>query len=369
VLSVVGVTGASPPSSSTGPSYYGDASTSATLATAAAFAEGAKVLGGLNNASLNTYAADLLSRAKLAWNWAQANPNVLFYNNDGNHGTAGLAVGQQETDDTGRKSLRLVAAIRLFAATGDVTYKSYVDSNYTDATMFRSWNVDAFSAGEARVLLYYASLPNATSTVASDIRTRFLDLWGRADYTGWGQVDAQTDPYRAYLGSYTWASNAAKANAGSLFAEESYYGISRHTAEQDANAAIDYVHYLHGVNPLGKVYLSNMTSFGAENSVNRLWHTWFTQGTPWNDAKTSQFGPAPGYLAGGPAGTQYNWADGCPNISPQCGSAPLSPPYGQPSQKTYLDFNDGWPLQSWVVSEPSNGYQGAYIRLLARFVK
>ena len=224
--------------------------------------------------------------------------------------------------------------------------------------------MDAFSAGEARVLLYYASLPNATST-ASPIWMRILDLWGRADYTGWGQVDAQTDPYRAYLGSYTWASNAAKANAGSLFAEESYYyGISRHTAEQDANAAIDYVHYLHGVNPLGKVYLSNMVSFGAENSVNRLWHNPFTEGTPWNDAKTSQFGPAPGYLAGGPAGTQYNWADGCPNISPQCGSAPLSPPYGQPSQKTYLDFNDGWPLQSWVVSEPSNGYQGAYIRLL-----
>jgi hypothetical protein len=370
VLSVVGSTGASPPSSSTGPSYYGDASTSATLATAAAFAEGAKVLGSLNNASLNTYAADLLSRAKLAWNWAQANPNVLFYNNDGNHGTAGLAVGQQETDDTGRKSLKLTAAIRLFAATGDVTYKSYIDANYTDADMFRNWTLDAFHANEARILLYYASLPNATATVATDIQTRYLDLWGRADYTGWGAIDAQTDPYRAYLGGYTWASNAAKASAGSLFAEENYYGISRHKPDDVTNAAIDYVHYLHGVNPLGKVYLSNMYSFGAENSVNRLWHTWFTQGTPWNDAKTSQFGPAPGYLVGGPAGTQYNWDPRCPSIDPvKCGSAPPSPPYGQPSQKTYLDFNDGWPLQSWVVSEPSNGYQGAYIRLLARFVK
>jgi endoglucanase len=120
---------------------------------------------------------------------------------------------------------------------------------------------------------------------------------------------------------------------------------------------------------MGKVYLSNMYSFGAENSVNRLWHSWFTQGTPWNDAKQSPYGPAPGYLAGGPAGTQYNWDDRCPGVSPQCGSAPPAPPYGQPSQKTYLDFNDGWPLNSWSVSEPSNGYQTAYIRLLARFVK
>lgn len=369
VLSVVGVVGASPPSSSTGPSYYGDASTTATLATAAAFAEGAKVLGSLNNASLNTYAADLLTRAKNAWNWAQANPNVLFYNNDENRGTKGLAVGQQETDDNGRKSLKLMAAVRLFAATGDATYKSYVDTNYTDAAMFRDWNLSGFSAGDARNLLYYASLPNATPTVATAIRTQFLDLWGRADYDGWGKVDAQTDPYRAYIGSYTWASNAVKANAGSLFAEESYYGISRHSAEEDANVAADYVHYMHGVNPLGKVYLSNMYSFGAENSVNRLWHSWFTQGTPWNDAKQSPYGPAPGYLAGGPAGTQYKWDDRCPGVSPQCGSAPPSPPYGQPSQKTYLDFNDGWPLNSWSVSEPSNGYQTAYIRLLARFVK
>jgi hypothetical protein len=369
VLSVVGVGGASPPSASTSPSYYGDVNTSATLAAAAAFAEGAKVLGGLNNASLTSYAADLLSRAKLAWNWAQANPNVLFYNNDASHGTAGLAVGQQETDDNGRATLRLTAAIRLFAATGDATYRSYVDAHYTEAKMFKNWDLSGFSAGNARPLLYYASLPGATASVASAIRTQYLDLWGRPDYGGWGQVDAQTDPYRAYINSYTWASNSVKANAGTLFAEESYYGISRHTADQDADAAVNYLHYLHGVNPFGKVYLTNMYSFGAEKSVNQLWHTWFADGTPWDDAQNSSYGPAPGYLVGGPAGSQYSWDGGCPNVSSKCGSAPPAPPYGQPPQKSYLDFNTGWPLNSWSVSEPSNGYQTAYIRLLARFVK
>ena len=368
VLSVVGVGGASPPSASTAPSYYGDVNTSATLAAAAAFAEGAKVLGGLNNASLNGYVTDLLARAKNAWNWAQANPNVLFYNNDASHGTAGLAVGQNETDDNGRASLRLQAAIKLFAATGDATYRSYVDAHYTEAKMFKNWDLSAFSAQNARPLLYYASLPNATASVASDIRTRYLDLWGGANYGGWARVDAQTDPYRAYISGYTWASNAVKANAGALFAEEGYYGISRHTADQVNNAAIDYLHYLHGVNPLGKVYLTNMYSFGAENAVNQIWHTWFFDGTPWDDAKKSAYGPAPGYLVGGPAGSQYSWDGGCPGVSSKCGSAPPAPPYGQPDQKSYLDFNDGWPLNSWSVSEPSNGYQTAYIRLLARFV-
>lgn len=31
--------------------------------------------------------------------------------------------------------------------------------------------------------------------------------------------------------------------------------------------------------------------------------------------------------------------------------------------------NDGWPLNSWPITENSNGYQTAYIRLLARYVK
>jgi endoglucanase len=369
VLSIVGVGGASPPSTDTRPSYYGDANTSATLAAAAAFAEGAKVLGSLNNATLNTYSAALLTKAQKAWTWAQNNPNVLFYNNDSSHGTAGLGVGQQETDDNGRAMLRLVAAIKLFAATGDATYRNYVDAHYTDSQMFRNWSLSGFSAGDARPLLYYASLPGATSNVASAIRSQYVSLWDSPNYGGWSQVNAQTDPYRAYISAYTWASNSVKANAGTLFAEEGYYQIGGHTADEVANAAVDYLHYLHGVNPLGKVYLSNMNSFGAENSVNQLWHTWFFDGTPWDDAKNSPYGPAPGYLVGGPAGSQWDWDGGCPSVSTKCGSTRPTPPYGQPGQKSYLDFNDGWPLNSWSISEPSNGYQVAYIRLLARFVK
>jgi endoglucanase len=369
VLSIVGVGGASPPSVDTGPSYYGDANTSATLAAAAAFAEGAKVLGSLNNPVMNIYAADLLQRAKNAYNWALANPNVVFQNSDPASGTSGLGVGQQETGDEGRKLLRMHAAIKLYAATGDAAYRPYIDANYTLGQMFRHWSLSGFSAGDARPLLYYASLPGATPSVAADIRGRYQDLMGRSNYDNWGAIDSQRDPYRAQIGSYTWASNATKANAGTLFTEEAYYGIGQRTAAQSNNAAADYLHYLHGVNPFGKVYLTNMYAFGAKNSVNQIWHTWFFDGTKWDDAKTSLYGPAPGYLVGGPVGSQWDWDGGCPGVSSKCGSTRPTPPYGQPAQKTYLDFNSGWPLNSWSVSEPSNGYQVAYIRLLARFVK
>lgn len=370
VLSIVGVSHASPPSAATGPSYYGDASTSATLSAAAAYAHGAKVFGSLNNAAMNTYAADLLARARRAWDWAAANPNVVFRNNDSSNGTSGLGAGQQETDDKGRLQLRLFAAIKLFAATGDVTYRSYVDAHYTEEPLMAQWYISAYNAGSARTLLYYASLPGATASVASDIRTRYLDMWARSDYGGWGAVDSQRDPYRAYIPDYTWGSNASKGQAGSLFTEESYYGISRHTADQVADAAAGYLYYLHGVNSFGKVYLTNMNSFGAENSVNQIFHSWFSDGSAlWDNAKTSTYGPAPGFVVGGPNYNQWDWDTRCPGISAACGSTRPTPPYGQPPQKSYLDFNDGWPLNSWPISENSNGYQAAYIRLLARFVK
>jgi hypothetical protein len=52
-----------------------------------------------------------------------------------------------------------------------------------------------------------------------------------------------------------------------------------------------------------------------------------------------------------------------------CGSAVLSPPAGQPDQKSYLDFNDNWPLDSWQITEPDAGYQAQWVRLLSKFAK
>jgi len=111
-----------------------------------------------------------------------------------------------------------------------------------------------------------------------------------------------------------------------------------------------------------------MGAYGAENSVDQFFHSWFFDGTAWDSVRDSQYGPAPGFLVGGANSTQYDWDERCPGISVRCGTARPSPPYGQPGQKAYKDFNDGWPLNSWPITENSNGYQTAYIRLLARYV-
>jgi hypothetical protein len=94
-----------------------------------------------------------------------------------------------------------------------------------------------------------------------------------------------------------------------------------------------------------------MYAYGADRSVNEIYHTWFHDGSIYDHALNSPNGPAPGYLVGGPN----------KNFS----VVTLQPPSGQPDSKSYLDFNDGWPNNSWEVSEPGIYYQAAYIRLLA----
>ena len=39
--------------------------------------------------------------------------------------------------------------------------------------------------------------------------------------------------------------------------------------------------------------------------------------------------------------------------------AATRPPRGQPALKSYLQFNEGWPANSWEVTEPSTGYQAS----------
>lgn len=366
VLSIVGLAGASPPSAATGQSLYGNASTSATLSTAAAFAQASRIYATLGTPAFDAYANELRARAIDAWDWAAANPNVVFRNNDQASGTGGLGAGQQEVDDAGRVTKRLIAAVYLYALTGEAAYRDVVDANYTTVPMFASWWLSPFNAEVTETLLLYASLAGATPSIATEIRDRYVSLWAGAD--GWGAIATQRDPYGAFITDYTWGSNAVKALAGGLFIAEATYGLGTRTEAQKLDAAAGYVHYLHGVNPLGKVYLSNMGSFGAENSVDQFYHSWFWDGSQWDSVSGSTFGPAPGFVVGGP-NPSYNWDDRCPGVSANCGSALPSPPAGQPHQKSYTDFNTSWPLNSWSVTENSNGYQAAYIRLLARYVR
>ena len=373
VLSIVGEPSASPPSSATGACLYGPASTSATLATAAAFAAGARVLRLAKVAALDTAADDFLARAKTAWTWAAANPAVLFKNNDSASGSSGLGSGQQETDDYGRLVDKLDAAAQLFAATGDATYRTAFDAGYAQLHLIASSYVSPWDVQGQEMALDYADAAGATSAVAKAIKDTYLA--GAKSSGNLGTITDNTDPYLAYMKDYTWGSNSTKSNVGNLYAAVVAHKLDTASSPDMTRAASRFVHYLHGTNPLSLVYLTNMYGHGADNCANEMFHTWFADGSAkWDRAGTSMFGPPPGYLTGGP-NPSYDWDGCCPSgcgsaaNNAICSSLPLSPPKGQPPQKSYRDFNSGWPLDSWSVTEPSDGYQVAYIRLLSKFVR
>ncbi len=378
VLSVVGEVGASgnavwsPPSKSNATCAYGEASTSATLSTAMAFAYASTVYKTVP--SLASYAANLLTRAESAWTWAQANPSVTFYNNDSSHNTAGLASGQQETDASGLSEIELEAAALLFAATGSAEYQTYFDSHYDfvgdagNATASLSGYVGPWDGSRYDALLTYAVSPGATASVATAIKTNMLAGINGGD--NFPAVTGSKGSYVSYLAQFVWGSNQTQAAQGNIFAMVPTYGLDASKSAAALQAAERHVHYFHGLNPLSKVYLSNTSLIGASNSVTSFFHSWFAPGTEWSAVTATTPGPAPGFLVGGP-NSSYALDGCCPSGCGASNSLCVSPvpPAGQPPMKSYKDFNDGWPLDSWQVTEPDLGYQAQYVRLVSKFVK
>jgi len=364
VLSIAGHAGASPPSTDTSPCKYGPANTSATLTSAAMFAYAAVVFKAVPAvaSAYPGFTDNLASRAAAAWTWADANPDVTFYNAQN-----GVGAGEQEVDDTGRLQKKVQAATFLFELTGTASYKAFFDANYTGLLT----DFDPFHMEQLDTVLEYTKATGATASVVSNILSTFKTNVEGASYAG--QLRGNVDPYGAYLQAYVWGSNQDKAGQGNMFADVAAFGVDATASAEMSKYAERYVHYVDGVNPLSLVYLSNMASFGANTSVTRFFHTWFGHGTEWDAVGVSTYGPPPGYLTGGP-NPSYAWDSCCPTgcgsaaNDALCGAASPSPPGGQPDQKAYKDFNDAWPLDSWQVTEPDDGYQAQFVRLVSKFV-
>lgn len=370
VLSIVGEASASPPSKATGQSLYGSPNTSATLNTCSAFAIASKVFAGIGQTE---YADTLKSRAIKAWNWAEANPKVIFQNNDAAYGSVGLGAGKQEKDDYGRLTAKLEAACFLFEITGNTIYRSFFDANYSQVHLLTWSYAYPFEPENQETLLYYTTLKGASQAVSDKIKSTYRN----AILNGADNMVAITnlnDPYMAYLKDYVWGSNSTKSCQGNMYLNIIYYGLDQNAPKSFNDAAQNYIHYIHGVNPINLVYLSNMYKYGAKNSVNEFYHSWFTDKSAlWDRVGKSTYGPAPGFLTGGP-NPSYKWDGCCPagcgsaSNNAICVSESIEPPRNQPKQKSYKDFNTSWPLNSWEITENSCGYQVNYIRLLSKFV-
>jgi len=364
--------GSTPPSSITDPSYYGPANATAAFGAATAFAIASRFFSGRGEAVMGE---ELKIAALKAWEWGIANPDSLFYNNSGTHGTEGLAAGQQEiTDDAhteGRRENRATAAYYLYELTGEAPYLAEAEDGLKRLPLFKWGNfMDQYRHSSHMLYMRYLENPSGRESLKDSIRTAMRTAFNNGNnfYRNYN-----TGGYRSFIENYQWGSNSVKANYGVTYYKWHIVDPSIDRNEF-LNMAEGYLHYIHGVNPLNMVYLTNMNHLGASKSAATIFHSWFSEASAkWSTTTASAPGPAPGFMPGGP-NAGFAW-DGCCNI-PRCSDWQpntdrcflLDLPKGLPPAKMYIETNMGWPVNSWEITENSNGYQLAYIRLLSKFV-
>lgn len=357
-VSTGGFQSASPPSTDVAQRMYGAAASSATRTACAVFAHAAIVYSASSDPGMQAYGAALLARAQLAWTWLGANTAYSYYNNTG-FGSANPEVAVYDQD-----ALKITAAVYLFAATGNATYRSFVDANYTSihALQWTYWY--PFESVYQNALLYYTATPGATTATVNAIRSNCITSVSANNTDLLPAWNAQSDAYMAFMKDqdYVWNNNQFKCETGELFTNMLRYNLDAPNQAAYRNAGEGFVHYLHGTNPHGFAFLSNADVFGADNPVKEIYHGWFGDGTAFdndNNTDTSYLGPPPGFLTCG-VNAFYN-----PDVA--YSGPPITPPQNQPVQKSYKDWNTSWPENSWEISEVGIYTNASYVKLLSMF--
>ena len=323
--------------------YIPEKASSATIVVALNFAHAAYVFQEFSY--YEDYVAELEERAVAAWEWFMENPMRDDYDDQTiRAGDADMSIEDQE-------KAAVAAAVYLFALTGEEEYHNYFRENYDKtrrnypySTSF--WSMYDGPTGDA--LMFYTTLQNLDEEIKEDI------LQKRRNNTRYQRFLPSQSLYRAYMpdDQYHWGSLSVKARLGTAALDFIIYDhLELDDVEPHDLKAQNIVHYFHGVNPFGWVYLTQMEEYGAGNSISRIYHYWFKDGTEWEV-------PPSGYIPGGP---NKNY------------TGDSEPPLNQPIQKAYRDWGESmwtnWHKdKSWEITEPAIYYQSAYIRLLAYFL-
>ncbi len=351
-VSTQGFPGGSPPSKDVAQRFYGPAASSSTRTVASLFAHASILYKTIP--SMTAYSTTLLTKAQLAWTWLQANPGNSNYNN------SGFGSANPEVSSYNQNSTSLTAAIYLYAATGTATYRTYVDNNYNIQPMqWTYWY--AFESAFEDALLYYCNTAGATASTVNAIKTNCITSVSNSNGDMLPAYLSKTDAYIAHMkdGDYVWGNNQNKCETGSMLYNMVQYNLDATNKTNYRNAAEGYIHYLHGVNPIGLAFLTNANVFGGDNFTKEIYHGWFGDGTAFDGGITPYLGPPPGFIPGG-VNPSYN-----PDAT-YTGPV-ISPPKNQPVQKSYKDWNTSYPENSWEISEVGIYVNAAYVKLLSKF--
>jgi endoglucanase len=324
-----------------------------------------------------TYYDDLKVRAEAAWTNYSNNTNKSEICSNGGI-QAGDSNGPGNQYATEHLQEAVCAAIYLYALTGKAVYGDFVKNNYTNS---RPWNVGTgssewsfYRSNQGEALMYYTKLANADATT----KTAILNLRS-------SNAKAQDGPW--FVNSNTLyrnkmvANNYGSNNITSVQAAEGMdmlvYNLRTADHAKYKEKSLAAINYMHGANPLGVCFLTNMYSLGGDLCADEMWHTWFDVNTTYDNVSTtcSHVGPAPGFLTGG-----IN-KNGSGNLKVKIGPTQFEALVSaQPIEKKFSNKNSttsgACPAEEssytystpWEYNEPGIYYQASYVRALAHFV-
>jgi len=279
------------------------------------------------------------------------------------------------------------AAAEVFRADPTVTSaRNYIDT-YHDL-FFTVWS-DLWAVGQfayTHAAYAYVQTPAATPSVKAAMLTA---IGSTVDSEMFANAGFYGNSLRADM--YYWGSNSVRAGFGWGLMQAVKLGAtppSGRTAAQMKNLAQEFLHAMHGKNPMNMVYLTNMAAYGGEHSSFQMYHSWFgvvkdPDAVAWyiglpagvsepdfpyykgtdnygvNDNNHSLYGPLPGLLVGGPNKDYSGRA-----------TPPRSAVY---YERFYRDWtsdarNGFYNTKVWEITESSIGYQGFYIGLVSAFM-
>jgi hypothetical protein len=179
---------------------------------------------------------------------------------------------------------------------------------------------------------------------------------------------------------WSWGSSQAQTRWGANIYMAAHLGITgSHTQAELLVRAQKNLHFMLGLNPLNMLYMTSMEAYGGEHSSFQIFHSWFSNsdalagdgnaqynGKPAGvaeplypyyagDNQASTYGPAPGFVPGGP-NLGYDGTLALPSKT--------FPAYA------YRDYSEVCPNNNctsvpWELTEPDVNYQGGMVMLLS----
>lgn len=155
------------------PRYYAGACSSSTIIAAGHFARVASIYRRFE--LLQTEIPELTERAEKAWDWYHNNPKRDDCDSQEiKAGDADRSLEEQAGD-------AVVAAIYLFALTGEAVYNDYVREHYLRTRPFIGDRFSAYVPHHGDALMFYTTLPNSHPEVKAAVIEKKLSKRNKAE--------------------------------------------------------------------------------------------------------------------------------------------------------------------------------------------